>query len=634
MKKYLLSAFFCCLLPAGKTSAQNYPESEIPAGLKQNANAVVRESSEEFIQQDLYNATYKVTYILTVLNGRGDDYADFHIYEDNFHELKDFSGELFNALGKSIKKIKRKDLTSSGLSPSLATDGKHTFYDLYAPLYPFTIKYVYEIKLKNGVLSYPSFLPVPGFNVAVEKANYLLKIPSGFVLREKKSNTDVKTVTNGAGKEKTFYYSVENLNALPHEPYAPSDELFPRVYLSPEKFCAEKVCGDLTSWETFGLWSLELLKGRDDLPQKTIDKVNELTKDVSDTREKVKILYRYLQNTTHYVSIQLGIGGWQPMTAEEVARTGFGDCKGLSNYMKALLATAGIPSHYTVIRLDKEKKRLMSDFPNFIQANHVILCVPLAEDTVWLECTSQILPFGYVHSSIAGHDALVVREKDAVLQTLPDYPDEDSKGINSVNIHLSANGDAAMDVCSRYALNKFEDIYLYMYRGMTSKEETDFLASLLRIPKPRISNITKMPVLSEQPSMTLSFAVSCEEYASKTGSRMFTPLNPARTSMPSPTGKNRQYDMVLHFGLNQTDTVRIHLPENYRLESKLQPVEFSSPYGSFKSETEEKDGVIVYIQHIKIARGRFPASEFEAVKSFYEKIENMQSGKITLKSSQ
>jgi hypothetical protein len=632
MKKCSLPVFVFFLLLTGKITAQNYSVTAISAGLKQDANVVVREFSKEFIQEDLYNGTYKVTYVITVMNGKGDNYADFHVYEDSFHELKVFSGELFNALGNSIKKIKRKDLIYTGLSSSLATDGKHTFYDLHSPVYPFTIKYEYEIKLKNGILSYPAFSPVPGFNVAVEKAKYLLKIPPGFVLREKKLNTNIEAVFNNTGKTEDYYYSVENLKALPNESYTPDDELFPLIYLSPEKFCAEKVCGDLTSWESFGLWSVKLLKGRDVLSQKMTDKVNELTKDADNTREKVKILYQYLQNTTHYVSIQLGIGGWQPMPAEEVARTGFGDCKGLSNYMKALLQTAGIPAYYTIICLDEKKKPLIRDFPNFSQTNHVILCVPLSKDTVWLECTSQNLPFGYIHRGIAGHDALVVRDDDAFFCTLPDYPFTDSKEINSVDIRISTVGDAAIEAHSRYEMRNFEEIYSRMY-SMTSREESDFIGSLLQVHKPRISNIKKEYILSEQPSMTLSYAVSCEEYASKTGSRMFVPVNPSHTSMPSISGKSRNYDMLVTAGLNKTDTVRIHFPENYRLESKMQPVEISSPYGSFKSEVDEKDSVIVYIQRVELVPGRFPASEFEAIKSFYEKVRSAQSDKISLKSS-
>ncbi|MDR1743408.1 MAG: transglutaminase family protein [Dysgonamonadaceae bacterium] len=629
MKKFRFSFLLVSLTICAKSvDAQTYLVSKIPEELKKDAFSVVREYSQEINQLDLNNGVIKTIFTVTVLNDKGNGMANFHVYEDNFCELTNFSGEIFNAEGKSIKKIKKKDLSISGLSSHLATDGKHVFYDLHSPVYPFTVKYVYDIKLKNGVLSYPAFHPLANYNVAVEKAEYRLEIPADYVVREKKLNTNVEATEKNDLKRKSLYYKVENLKPLFFEPYSPEEDIFPVVYLSPEKFCSEKFVGDFTSWESFGKWQIDLLKDRNTLPQSTIDKVKELTKDAGSQREKAKILYQYLQNKTHYVSIQLGIGGWQPMLAGEVDRTGFGDCKALSNYMRALLNAAGIPSYYTVIRLDAKKKRLMRDFPNFSQNNHVILTIPFEKDSVYLECTSQILPFGYIHRGIAGHDALAVGDDEAYFITLPDYPNSMNREINAVDIRLSSEGNAEMTVNSRYEMQNFEAVYHKLF-GMTAKEETDFISSLLHTNKPQISNIQKTQNLSETPSMELSYNLKCDEYASITGARMFIQLNPALTSMPK-LGKYRRNDLILDFGLNETDTIKIHLPENYKLENPLNPTDFSSPYGIFHSEAEVSDDQIIYIQRVELFPGRFSVAEYEEVKTFYDKIESMQNRKIAI----
>ena len=57
-----------------------------------------------------------------------------------------------------------------------------------------------------------------------------------------------------------------------------------------------------------------------------------------------------MQSRTRYASIQLGIGGYKPAPAMEVSEKGYGDCKGLTNYMSALLKEAGITSYYTWVK--------------------------------------------------------------------------------------------------------------------------------------------------------------------------------------------------------------------------------------------------------------------------------------------
>lgn len=612
-----------------RINAQNYAAATIPEDLKTDARAVVREYSETFIQENTQTGTHKVTYAMTAFDEKGDDYMNFFVYEDFFRELKNFSGEVFNAQGKSIRKIAKKDLTSTALSANLADDGKRTFYNFHAPSYPITIKYSYELKYKNGILMYPTFDPVPGFRISVEKADYTLQIPQDVELREKKLNTQIETIHSATDKGKVYKWSINQFKALPYEAYAPTEELFPVIYLSPEKFCIEKACGSMSDWENFGLWSSELLKGRNVLPQKIIDKVTEITQNIPEKRDKVKALYQYLQNTTHYVGIQLGIGGWQPMKAEDVAKTGFGDCKALSNYMKSLLDIVNIPSCYTVISTDK--KHLMRDFPNFSQTNHVILMVPLESDTVWLECTSQSLPFGYIHQSISGHDALAVGENKAFLCTLPEYSPLDNQEINTVDIRLSPEGHAEMDVRSTYKMDIFEKMY-FRLKGLDPKEENEALSSLLRVQKPQINNYKKEEFLSEKPSMNISFKVKCEEYASKTGTRMFIPINPSYTSLKGMfSGNSRKYDIVLKSSICETDTIRLHIPENYALETQVKPVDIQSDYGSFKTEIKEENSIMVYIQKLDLVPGRYPASQFGTLKDFYNKIEGLQTIRLALK---
>ena len=147
------------------------------------------------------------------------------------------------------------------------------------------------------------------------------------------------------------------------------------------------------TWEDFSNWIWQLNQGRDVLSLTTTAKVQEMVKDLPDDRAKVKRLYAYLQERTRYFNVALGIGGLQPVDANVVDEVGYGDCKGLSNYMKALLKAAGIKSYYALVNSGGDFPQLIQDFPSH-QFDHAILCVPMEKDTIWLECTSQTIPFG------------------------------------------------------------------------------------------------------------------------------------------------------------------------------------------------------------------------------------------------
>ena len=627
MKRFFIFILFC-LFVFGKADGQaNYPASAIPDSLKSDALAVVRNSSEHFIQQDKSNGTYKIIYVVTVLNEKGKSYSDLVIPEDDFYELRSFSGEVYDANGKIIKKIVRKDLTATAYSTDLANSAKRNLYKYHSPVYPYTVKYEYEMKYKNGILIYPTFAPLPGYDVSLEQANYTIQIPTDQKLRYKTQGTDIQAESNNSSNN-TYSLRLTGLKAIKYEKWAPVKELFPVVYLSPDVFCVSKVCGSMASWEEYGQWCAELLKGQSSLPQKTIDKVNELTQNVTDQREKVKILYDYLQKTTRYVAIQLGIGGWQPMKVEEVARTGFGDCKALSNYMKSMLEVVNIPSYYTVI--STRNKRFFPDFASFGQSNHIILTVPLKNDTIFLECTSQQAPFGYV-SDLAGHDALAVGNDKVFLFTLPDYSPRENEEINRVQIQVNSNGTGNLKVHSTFRNEEFEGIY-YALKNADARETNNILASLLRVHKPTISQIRKEEILEAPPRIDVHFTVSCEDFATQTGTRMFIPLNPSKTGIKDLlTGSSRKYDIDMNISKFQNDTIFIQIPEGYSIESQPKALEIESPYGYFKSGINEENGKLIYTQTLEIKKGRYPAAEFEEMKKFYNLIETSQSGRIGFK---
>jgi hypothetical protein len=135
----------------------------------------------------------------------------------------------------------------------------------------------------------------------------------------------------------------------------------------------------------------------------------------------------------------LGIGGWQPFDASYVASKAYGDCKALSNYMYALLKEANIKSCYTQIRAGAGKYFFLPDLPS-PQFNHIILCVPLQKDTMWLECTSQTLAAGYLSDFTCNRYALAVDENGGKLIRTPNYGMKENLQVRNIKAILEEDG--------------------------------------------------------------------------------------------------------------------------------------------------------------------------------------------------
>lgn len=575
--------------------------------MKKGANSVVRNNEVLFTAQSSEGGTLREVFIVTVLSEKGNGAAGFSYFEDTFRSLRQFSGELYNAEGKLIRKIKRSDLKYTELMGGLATDDGVYYYEPLSPVYPYTVKYEFEARYKRGIIAYPRFIPQRDYYQTVEKASYQLLLQNEADLKFKAFNMDVEPRKTTDKNGTLWQWSISGIPALEHEQFAsPLRMLIPNLLASPVKFVYADYPGDLTDWKTFGLWQSGLLQNRDVLPEAIKQEVVKLTANATSDKEKVRIIYDLLARTTRYVSIQLGIGGLQPITAAEVAKNHFGDCKGLSNYMKAMLQAVGISSCYTVI--STENARLIPDFSGAQQMNHVILQVPLPGDTLWLECTNPLLPFGYVHEAIAGHDALLIKETGGEVYRLPSYPDSLSRESYCTEIILDESGKASAKVNRTAWLNQYESLFGFGQKSIA--EQTDFLRRELSLAQAVVNNCEWKEKKEAFPSVSVSYDLVSDRYGTRTGNRLFIPVNVFRKGFGVLKEKERIHDICIESGYLDSDSLRVRIPDNYEIEAIPGSVSLRSVFGEFDSAIRVVEKGIIINQRLLFFSGTYKASEY------------------------
>ena len=350
------------MLPAA-LRAQNYSTALIPDSLRKGARAVVREDELILEIKAPGKAVEHEHEVYTILNPNGDNIGGYTSFYDKQTSISDVAGILYDSLGKAIRKAKRKDMQDKSYDDgfSLATDARYLEYNFYYQVYPYTVEYQEEDN-HDGVLDFTDWLPLMNSGISTQHSKYTIIAPKDYNVRYLLRNGAPPPVITEDKDKKIYTWEAKNLPALHTEPYGPRwREIAPYVILAPSDFEEQGYKGNMSTWTDYGKFISQLRTGRDVLPDNIKQQVHALTDTMKDVRNKVYALYHFLQLNTHYISIQLGIGGWQPFSAEYVATKKYGDCKALSNYMVALLKEAGINGKYVEIRAGEGAAAMIDD---------------------------------------------------------------------------------------------------------------------------------------------------------------------------------------------------------------------------------------------------------------------------------
>ena len=627
--KFLLPFFiFFFSLISYSQSEDVYSALLVPLELKTKANAVVRHENKtvEILSNDKIKVTKKR--ITTVFN----EYGNRHInagegYDDNI-QIKEIEARIYNDFGEEIKKIKERDfIDASAVSDFSIYDDNRVKYLKYIPLkYPYTIEYSSEV-IYNSTAFFPNWQPIDDYYVSVQHAEYKILNTAGIELKVKKENFDNYNIQEISEN----HFIADNIEGVKYEAYTPDlKTLVPRYKVALKSFNMIGVEGVNNNWNDFGKWMYDkLLTGTDEIPQSTKDHVKQLTAGVDDKIERAKLIYNYMQNKTRYISIQVGIGGWKPMLANDVDKLGYADCKGLTNYTKALLEAVEVPSYYTVVYGGRGLRNIDSEFSS-IEGNHVILCVPNADENIFLECTSQTSPFGFTAGFTDDRDVLLVKPDGGEIVHTKIYEADDSmqKTVATIAMDVTGTINAEVNITTT-------GLQYNIHQGIENETQTDQHLHY-KDYWDNINNISIENINIENDKDRIVYKenvkLSSTNYASKSGNRLIFQPNMFNkvTSIP-PRYSQRKLEFTIDRSFKDEDEFIIGLPEGFTLEAATESKEIKNKFGVYKFMIEVLEAnKIKYTRTYILNKGNYKKEDYKAFRDFRKQIVKHDKSKIVL----
>jgi hypothetical protein len=614
--------------------AKDHPEyavSRIPASLLKNAPAVVRLDSTYISVLAADKVVINETIITTINNKSADNSVNMALGYSSFVKINNVEGELLDANGKLLHKIKNSDFFDHAAydGASLYNSFRVKQYEPAATQYPYTVVYHIEETLSDFFFL-EHFFPLEDIEHSLQHSVCIIDAPSSFTFRYFEKNIDAVVKTKV--KDRNIYtWHADAIPARDHEILMPREsEYLPIVYFASNDFTIEGFKGNMETWENLSKSFYDFYNDESKpLTTKTIAFLDSVRQNVPDVKQKIRLVYEYMQKRSRYVGIQVGLGGWKPFTADIVDQVGYGDCKALTNYTHILLKKLGIESFPALNYASSNG----SYFPeNFSQSvfNHVILCVPLENDTVWLENTSTVKPCGFLGISTSDRKVLLIKKEGGQLVSTPSLLNKNNIESRKVEVSLKDDGSATVQAVARYDGLNYDDI-----EGLDEMAKADQIKKLYsKLPLNDIV-ITDYKIETYKYAPTpyrierILFKMNKPTLAS--GKRIMQKLN-LLNSMKSGLTENtqRQFPVVLRQAYTEIDSVVFHLPTNMEVESLPAKSELKNEFGMYSMRAEKQGSDVVYIRRFDRNNGRFPASSYTTLFNFYTAISKQDNQKMML----
>lgn len=563
MKKSFTLLFLSTIALCSHAQVNIYSALTIPDSLRKNADMVIREENIKLSVKDKNTARYEVHQVITVLNEQAKRFLYFIQYSDKFHVLDDAEIKTFDLLGNKKNTWSKKEMNSGKYGDELVPEGKYTFFNVNTSSYPVTVEFNYSIKFK-GILGLPDYnMQLPG--QSVQHSVFEVEAPRDMGVRYKLLNTTRKPEMTRIANEDIYRWELNNLPAFKLEKHSGAPYAYlPMILIAPNKFQLDEYDGDMTSWKNYGLWINDLYDKVSGLTEGKKQFYLDMVKNAPTDKEKAAILYNYMQNNMRYVSIQLGIGGWRPFPASFVEEKKYGDCKALSNYLKSTLDAVGIKSNLVIIYRDYEPRIVDENFP-MNDFNHVILCIPQAKDSMWLECTSTSLPFANLDETTLSRKAVMITGNGGVLVNTP--VSNFKSNTESIYTEIEVNDEGGAKVKMNHTLyGDGREKMLMRYHDLKEDDKRRFFITNMEWKNPDIFEISNSKN-KENPYLVTAKMGYEKIYSFNAGSKLFfeTRLYPIFDEDIPEEKRLRDYYFTVPYQL--MDTTVYKFPAAFSLET-------------------------------------------------------------------
>ncbi|MFO7852161.1 MAG: DUF3857 domain-containing protein [Bacteroidota bacterium] len=564
--------------------------------------------------------TSKISYVIKINNRAGEKYTKISIPYSKLSKVSQLKAYISNEEGKIIKKLSQSDITekSTAKNFSFYEDNYVKEFTLKHNIYPYYVNYSYTRK-ESDFLYIDYWIPVINSSIPTRNALLTLTVPANYNISHSENLVPVPEVFNSKNNV-TYRWKAKYEEIIEKEIKSPSpNKLLPSVKIVPLNFIYG-IPGSFDSWQSFGNWQYKISEGLDILPEFEKINIRKIIEGLEDKVEKIRKLYHYLQDETRYINVTLETGGLKPYPASYVAKNKYGDCKALTNYFKSVLLFAGIESYYTKIYAGNPIIEIDTSFPSQ-QSNHIILYIPLDNDTLWLDCTSDNA-FAYLGTFTQNRMAFVIdKDNGSHFINTPALTEGEVMEKRSIKCTGSRSGTRA-HFNNTYRGEMYE-ILAGLKRKLTGDEQNRALKEYFIQEGFEMQDFTLSSPDRDSARISLKYNAESKNIYKYYGNDLLLENIPFEIP-PFEEPKERDLPVQIDFLIYRVDTLVYEIPVLYKVSGELNEISIENNYGKYSISYNLSDNAICVIKTMLINSGYYPTTMYNDFYDFINMIKESE----------
>ena len=388
-------------------------------------------------------------------------------------------------------------------------------------------------------------------------------------------------------------------------------------------------------WTAIGNWYTTLASPSAQVTPGLSAKAKELVAGQSDFTAQIQSIATYMQRNIRYVGIEIGIGGLQPHSADDVFRNRYGDCKDKATLLRAMLQSVGI--HSTWVLVDTRRGFVDPKIPS-IDGNHAIAAIeipagytnPVLQSVVTAKSgkrylifdpTNEWIPIGQIPPYEQGGYGILTEGGQSQLIALPVMAPASDRIEHTIHAQLAADGSLEVSVVEQrfgYAAERPR----VTFTAGSQQQQRDYLEKRLRsdLNSVSIEKVAAQHSTELSQPLELDYSFRCANYARSAGDLLLVRPRILGSDAWSLPREARAWPIDLSAVQTRTDHTDLALPAGYVVDELPDAVSLDTDFASYHSAVTADGTTLHYTREYTVKQLQLDASRYDDLRKFSERV--------------